>query len=112
MKLPEFKDIPVFVYGTLLDEDTRKKLFGREIFLTSDVLPYVENNAYKTPEGKAFHTVDPVRAGAVSGKVLYLNEKELEKLDRWEDQYRRRVKVLKSGKRAWVYALKEKDKEK
>jgi len=92
----------LFVYGTLMDESVQKKVIGRVVEFENDTLSgyfkskvVINNNTYPIlVKGQ----------GEIAGRVLLIDEKELEKIDEYETKaYRRIEKELKSGNNAWVY---------
>lgn len=85
-----------------MDEEVQKKVIGGVVESEDDTLVgfvkskvVINNNTYHIlVEGE----------GEIAGMVLFIDEKELEKIDEYETKaYRRIEKELKSGKKAWVY---------
>ena len=95
----------LFVYGTLKKKDVQKEVIGREINGEDDVL-----SGYTVSRVKIGNEIYPalVREDRkrVHGTVLKLDEDELGKIDDYETEVYRRVRVtLESGKSAWAYLL-------
>ncbi|MBN2610300.1 MAG: gamma-glutamylcyclotransferase [Bacteroidales bacterium] len=95
----------VFAYGTLKNPEKRKSIILRETnieedFLTGFRVEMVKLNGIFYPA--AIH--EPLSRDKIRGATFMVSEAELEKLDVYEsDAYKRiRVKLL-SGKQSWLY---------
>ncbi|HJW45239.1 MAG TPA: GNAT family N-acetyltransferase [Lysobacter sp.] len=107
-------DEPLFSYGTLQDEAVQQRLFGRRLDGTPDALVgfrmdwLVERDAAAvTASGVARHpVVHETRApqDRVPGTLLRVTSAELARVDEYEaDDYRRVRVTLASGESAWLY---------
>ncbi len=100
--------VNLFVYGTLMDPDTRADVIGRS-------LPYMEPDSLTgfsvdsiDIEGMAYPALVPDGHNIVHGGIIILHEDELKSLDEYEtDAYKRQMVRLMSGKEAWVFVKKE-----
>jgi len=93
----------LFVYGTLIDDETRKNILKRSVLGTPAMLDgynleeiIIENESYPAAEK---------RSGClIKGLLIEITPEELERLDIYEtDAYKRREVELTNGKKAWVY---------
>ena len=93
----------LFVYGTLIDDETRKNILKRSVSGTPTILDgydlkeiIIENESYPAAEK---------RSGClIKGLLIEITSEELEELDVYEtDAYKRREVELTNGKKAWVY---------
>tara|TARA_Y100001936_G_scaffold125864_1_gene123209 strand:+ start:167 stop:472 length:306 start_codon:yes stop_codon:yes gene_type:complete len=93
----------LFVYGTLIDDETRKNILKRSVLGTPATLDgynleeiIIENESYPAAEK---------RSGClIKGLLIEITPEELERLDIYEtDAYKRREVELTNGKKAWVY---------
>lgn len=103
----------VFVYGTLRDKTTRERVFGKDIPSGgADFIEDYRDEKWTTPEGRDFHTIVKDRGQKISGDVFFINDSDLNRLDKYEDQYQRvLVNTAKNGP-AWAYVLISKYKDK
>ncbi|SRR3989344_3021907 len=96
----------LFVYGTLMEENERKRVLGRNnIELHADSLENygVMEKAVKI-EKEYYPTIFSTQNSFVEGFVLKVSSEEIRLLDEHETNAYKREKVfLKSGKEAWVY---------
>ena len=93
----------LFVYGTLTDPKTRKKVIGKTVLGMPDVL---EGYMISTIviHGNSYPDIVKVLLGLVEGLVIPVIPQELELIDNYENIWYKRIEVvLKSGKKAWVY---------
>lgn len=108
------RNILLFSYGTLQQENVQLASFGRLLEGEEDAMPGYRQDMLEItdPEvirtsGKRFHPVvtpsaDP--ADSVAGKVFWITAEELAAADRYEvADYKRVNVVLASGKEARVY---------
>ncbi|NYE19686.1 gamma-glutamylcyclotransferase family protein [Microbacterium immunditiarum] len=104
----------VFSYGTLLDADVQRAVFGRALDGDDDVLVGYTIDYIDVPDPRVFElsgkSVHPIIRPTASpldkvvGKVLTLTDEELEAGDDYElSMYRRASVTLASGRTAWVY---------
>ena len=93
----------LFVYGTLIDDETRKNILKRSVSGTPTILDgydlkeiIIENESYRAAEK---------RSGClIKGLLIEITSEELKELDVYEtDAYKRREVELTNGERAWVY---------
>lgn len=92
----------LFVYGTLKNKDTREKALGHDVKLRKGEVDNEKVADYKTyPNLEKGHD-------KVTGNELYLNSKDIKKLDKWEERYDRKKVKLKNGDVDFVYILKDK----
>jgi len=108
----------LFSYGTLQLEKVQMESFGRILKGTKDaILGYKLSTVEITDKdvlessGQQFHPV-AIPSGntgdKVDGVVFEITKEELAKADEYEvDDYVRVEVTLDSGKKAWVYVLKE-----
>lgn len=105
---------PLFSYGTLQDESVQRRLFGRPLPGTPDVLPGFRMDWLEERDPAAVASSGVVRhpvvheTGAtddrVPGTLLRVTVAELEQADEYEaGDYRRVRVVLASGESAWLY---------
>jgi gamma-glutamylcyclotransferase (GGCT)/AIG2-like uncharacterized protein YtfP len=100
--------VNLFVYGTLMDPDTRADVIGRS-------LPYMEPDSLcgfsvetVEIENTTYPALVPNGHNIVHGAIIILHEDELKSLDEYEtDVYKRQMVRLMSGKEAWVFVKKE-----
>lgn len=94
----------LFVYGSLLDADTRERVIGRK-------MPYSEPDSLSgfkceeiTIDGEYYPALCREVNSSVHGAIVIIHENELRFLDEYEtDAYRREMVVLMSGKEAWTF---------
>jgi len=95
----------LFVYGSLMEPELRRRLLGRQVSAEPGYL-----HGFERRHGRYFYLARKA-GGVVAGQILSaLSAQELETLDRYEEvprlYTRRRVSVLRSDRRpcrAWVY---------
>ena len=97
------KRFEIFAYGTLLNPAIQESIIGSEIKGTPDELIGYR----KTTVTIDSHTYPDLVAdsdSSVSGKILSVTAEELERIDAYEGQEYKRIKLrLSSGKTAFVY---------
>lgn len=104
----KFIDNPVvlvFVFETLMNQELRAKLLGRDVEFSVDSIPNYKEITTNTDGGDNYNTIVPFPGGVVNGHVLFLTPAEMSILDDWEDQYEKKQVRLSSGLKAWVYIL-------
>jgi gamma-glutamylcyclotransferase (GGCT)/AIG2-like uncharacterized protein YtfP len=93
----------LFTYGTLRDPKIQTEVIGRLVNGTRDVLLGYTTSTIKL-RGIIYPILVPEKNGVIEGEVLRVTTEELPKIDDYETDAYRRVKVkLKSGTAAWVY---------
>jgi gamma-glutamylcyclotransferase (GGCT)/AIG2-like uncharacterized protein YtfP len=96
----------VFVYGTLRDKDTRKRLCGRDVYTENyDCLKGFELSSIHD-ENQSFPILveNDLSDQIINGEIIELSRSELLLIDQYEGSFYRRIKItLESGKLAWVY---------
>ena len=93
----------LFVYGTLKDPKVQKKIIGRVIDSKPDILVGYKKSTVII-DGVIYPILIRHQNGIIKGEILNLSQLELEKVDLYEtDTYRRIKVILKSGVEAWVY---------
>lgn len=93
----------LFIYGTLSDVDVQKKVWGRVTMGYLDSLGGFRKSEIEI-EGEKYFVVIPDEKGEVKGLVIEVSDIELEKIDQYEtDNYKRIKVVMKSGTLAWIY---------
>lgn len=109
-KISKDRDAFIFAYETLMNTKIWKKatdhLEDDEKGSPDRLLGYREVSL-DTKDGPNYHTVIKDPGDHVDGKVYAVNSEALDKLDDWESNYSRRLLTLKSGKKAYVYMLKD-----
>ena len=104
----------LFSYGTLQQNETQLKLFGRLLNGTKDVLKgyktitiEITDQAFLAKGENKFQRIaipsdDP--ADEIEGTALEFTEEELLRADQYEPKgYGRKQVTLASGKKAWIY---------
>ena len=93
----------LFVYGSLRDSKVQLEIIGRLVDGTPDILLGYDTSTVKLYE-QIYPILVPKRNGVINGEVLRLTKDELAKIDIYETDAYRRVKItLKSGLEVWVY---------
>ena len=93
----------LFVYGTLRETSVQKEVIGRFVIGLKDRL-----EGYKESEieikGEKYPVLIPDKTNSIEGLILSVSSGELEKIDEYETDVYKRIRVaLESGRRAWVY---------
>lgn len=104
--LCEGEEVLIFVFETLMNQELRSRLLGRDVEWMKDSIPNYKEITTNTEGGDNYNTIIPFPGGEVKGHVLFLTPEEAAILDDWEDQYEKRLVRLGSGLKAWVYILK------
>lgn len=93
----------VFVYGTLRDPKIQTEIIGRLVEGSPDTLVGYKKSTI-TLRNTVYPILVPEPNGIIEGEILKLTPDELARVDEYETNAYRRVKVtLKSGREAWVY---------
>jgi gamma-glutamylcyclotransferase (GGCT)/AIG2-like uncharacterized protein YtfP len=82
--------IAVFVYGSLLAPVVLRALLDREPPRLAAQLPDYRRTALR---GQTFPAVVPQRGAATVGALIRVDQRELRRLDTWEDDFFRRCRV-------------------
>src|SRR5215218_5379702 len=95
----------LFVYGTLLDDDTRSQVVGRDVTGNPDLLPDHAARMIEVSD-QSYPCAEASKGSMIQGMTLELSGEELQKVDDYETgTYERKRAELSSGTSAWVYAL-------
>jgi len=95
----------LFVYGTLRDPITRRKVIGRDVECAIKRLRHYRHSSTNI-DGQTFPIIEPVENSWVSGEVFSLTEEELKRVDAYEGpRYCRKLHELADGTKAFVYTL-------
>lgn len=100
---------PVFVFETLMNKKLQELLLGKIVHQEEDSIKNWKEISVETKEGKDYHTIVPSLGDIVKGQALYVSQDDISKLDTWEDQYERKVCILSSGVKGYVYITKVED---
>lgn len=93
----------LFVYGTLKEATTQKRVLGRRAAGIQDILKDFTRSTI-TIENKTYPIITKKRGESIEGMVISVRLKELKLIDDYEtNAYRRKKVVLNSGKSAWAY---------
>lgn len=95
----------LFCFHSLCDHLVQKKVWGRVMDSTPDILPGYRRVVHKN----GYHDIvlDPKSPG-VHGFRMELSTEDYDKVIAWEDNYQIHLVKLKSGKKAMTFILKEK----
>lgn len=97
----------LFAYGSLKSDKVQRRLLGREIEGTPDVLPNYRRTTF-TVESRSYYVAVPSKGDSLEGIVFNVSEEEIAVLDSYESiEYKRVRKKLASGIEAWVYVKAE-----
>lgn len=97
---------PLFVYGTLKDEEIQALLFNSKPPSKTAIL---KNYAVYVDPNNGYFFAKKELGGFINGKVLFLTKQELAKADEWEEvpiyYYRKLTKAEVEGKSlfCWIY---------
>jgi gamma-glutamylcyclotransferase (GGCT)/AIG2-like uncharacterized protein YtfP len=97
----------VFVYETLLDLRTIKKVLGHEatlIPLKIKGLKEISKDLSKTETN--YHTLIKSKNDIAEGAVFEVNDSDLVLLDKWENNYKRIELDLTNGDKIYTFILK------
>ena len=95
----------LFVYQTLRNNKTLEKVLGHTK-ITKRITLYGWNEKNM---GNGYHTIVKGSSDSVvNGDVMNVSDKDLEKLDEWEERYRRITVKLDDGRNAFVYIMRKK----
>ena len=93
----------LFVYGTLTEPETQKKVLGKIVDGVPDVLEGYRKSTIII-HGNSYPDIVKASSFSVDGLVIPVTTDELELIDNYETDWYNRIKVvLKSGKQVWVY---------
>ena len=93
----------LFVYGTLTEPETQKKVLGKTVLGMPDVLDGYTKSTIII-HGNSYPDIVKAPSSSVDGLVIPVTTDELESIDNYETEWYKRIEVvLKSGKQAWVY---------
>ncbi len=109
----------LFSYGTLQLEAVQIAIYGRKLYGTADVLDGYEieqlevlDKSVLQKSKKQFHPIAVAsknKSSSIQGVIFEITRQELWETDKYEVMdYKRVLKVFRSGKEAWVY-VKNKD---
>lgn len=112
--MPDSDELPLFSYGTLLNADVQRAVFGRALTGEAAVLAGYTVDYIEVPDPRLLElsgsSVHPIlrRTGnpldKVPGFLFALTEDELDAGDDYElPMYRRATVTLADGRTAWVY---------
>lgn len=94
----------LFTYGTLQDLSIQKQVFGRTLAGIQDVLYGYRISLEKIMGRYLVIEKATNKESKIEGIVYELQDSELLKVDLYEGEAYKKIKVvLKSGKSAWVY---------
>ena len=81
----------LFVYGSLLDDKIRERVLNKQINGVEDELRgfRVDNHSFLTSFPSVYRDKDEI----AKGKVFEVDEKDIKRLDTYETQFYRRIKV-------------------
>jgi len=95
----------LFVYGSLKDPETQKKIFGRAAQGIPDILPGYTRSSIEI-QGNMYPIAIPKEGASIAGMVIEIGLDELNLVDAFETTTYQRINVtLKSGKTAWAYVI-------
>ena len=99
-------DTEVFVYGTLIDNLTRTSILGRQVRVYKADLEGYESVLKMKIEGIMYPVAVPNESKKINGMVLNLTPQEIIKIDEYEGESYKRIKVtLKGDSKVWVYVV-------
>ncbi len=90
----------LFVYGTLKDRPTVKRVLKHAVTETMTTL-----KDYRLLDHQEWPTLEPEAGAEVVGDIFNVDRDDLHKLDLWENHYKRHLVDTASGI-AWVYLRK------
>ena len=95
-------DKNIFVYGSLLNKKLRQNVLGHEVEGEQDIL---ENYTMDTHSVLVrYPTVIKSEGDFVKGEVFKVSDSDIEKMDRYESHYYKKIEVtLKSGVMSLLY---------
>lgn len=82
----------LFTYGSLQHPEIQEKLFNRVLIGRPDTLIDYKKGTIEI-EGKVFNIANPKTGSKIEGIVYELDQKELERADRYEGKNYKRVRV-------------------
>lgn len=93
----------MFIYATLKSKGILEKALGEKH--SKKLIPACLYDWEESIEDKEWPTINEVHIGEVKGDIIEVNAEELNKLDNWENNYRR-IKVKTDKGNAWAYQWK------
>mgnify|MGYP001618841294 CR=1 FL=1 len=99
----------IFVYGTLRKGEPNHWMMDHDeiVFIREDVLPGYEKY-FKTPNNTGLSFIRPAEEASVEGELYQIPDNLIPRFDTFEGHpnwYRRTDVSLKSGEKAFVYAV-------
>ena len=92
----------MFSYGTLMDDEIRTRILGKNINVKPDILEGYTITVH--PVLISYPVVKPNKDDFVNGVVFDVTENDIKDLDMYETKYYKREEVvLKSGVKSMVY---------
>lgn len=92
----------IFVYGSLLNKTLRTNVLCHEIEGVEDILEGYTIDTHSVLG--AYPTVIKSEGEFVNGKVFKVSDSDIEKMDRYESHYYKKIEVtLKSGIMSLIY---------
>ncbi len=93
----------LFGYATLLDPDVQRRVVGRVLATTPQILDGYRRERTEI-EGSAYPRITPHANSLVQGAVMKVTESDLAAIDAYEgDDYKRVRVTLRDGTEAWAY---------
>jgi gamma-glutamylcyclotransferase (GGCT)/AIG2-like uncharacterized protein YtfP len=93
----------LFTYGTLRDSEVQREVLGKESAGVPDSLSNYRLSSLDIG-GEQYPIAEPGDGGKIEGVAYEVQLEELKKIDEYEGQEYRRIKVtLDSGLEAWIY---------
>ena len=94
----------LFIYGTLQEIEVQKKVFGRMAKSNPDRLSGYKKEDIKTQDGGTYPIAIHNKGFFIDGSTIEVTDLELIMIDKYEtNEYKRIVRILDSGRKAWVY---------
>lgn len=90
---------PLFVYGTFKNHETLDGVVGHTIRYAPAILPDYFHKELRN----GYSDVVPQAGSKVTGYVVQMTQKDLNKADKWETEYERHPVTLADGTEAFAY---------